>query len=108
MNTIPRCRICNERLTDNERDWEPGPGQGSYFDAHYSCTSQSADGRYQVRSWDDNSQSWRVIARFAYLVRANEFAADLARCNTARSTFEMVDSNKGLVLRNYVGKIAAR
>ncbi len=47
--TPPACVWCDEPLTDNERDFEPGPGCGGYFSAHSRCSNPDPDGRFYVR-----------------------------------------------------------
>ena len=93
MTTIPNCRICNQPLTDNELDTEPG-AEPSYFSAHHGCVSPTMDGRFVVVSYLDGVQRWSIVdvPGYEHNARAVEVAEGLAHSNGHRSEFRVFDT----------------
>lgn len=82
MTTYPTCPYCKQPLTDNERDWEPGPGQGGFFAAHFACTTQDPDGAWYVRTVQHAATPPRVkVERYRSQRRAREQAMHLRTWN---------------------------
>jgi hypothetical protein len=108
-NTPPNCRICQQPLTINELDSEPGTdGEFHYFSSHYACISPAADGRYIVQSSNLDQSQVRQQSRFNQLVRAQEQVEDLARYNRPQSIFSVVDSTTGEVVYGLIGELQPR
>lgn len=107
--TPPNCRICQQPLTINELDPEPGTdGNYYYSDAHFACVSPAADGRYIVQSTNLAQSDVRQQWRYSQLVRAQEQVEYLARCNRSQRIFNVVDSTTGEVVFGLIGELQSR
>lgn len=90
----PLCQDCLEPLTENERDHDP-EGRGSFYSSHFGCSSQAREGRYEVRAYLDGERYGSQGSRWRTWRRAIRQARYLARSNTGRWVFAVVDRGEG-------------
>lgn len=92
----PLCEICDQPLTDNDRD----PETWGYYSRHFACYTERRGGRYVVVSTYRARDLDKPISAFGYTTaRMARWKVDeLARSNNTGWRFWVLDRETGEIL----------